>query len=225
VNKDQQLLQEAYCKIYESSVEPLYFGLEEDKSAWFKWLHKHNYKVNDDGSLSMEGDIDLKRKGLVTRLPFNFLEVKGSFDCSRNRLISLEGCPRSVGNSFYCQNNKLTSLKGAPKHVGGYFSCADNQLLTLQGAPRYVGGNFICGDNKLISLKGSPQHVGGLFLCTRNYITSLQGAPKKVGIFVSDTFSDQDYKDYIRKQELDKRADKELSKDFSQQDLKALEDF
>ena len=32
----------------------------------------------------------------------------------------------NVGGDFNCSNNKLTSLQGAPKSVGGTFSCHGN---------------------------------------------------------------------------------------------------
>jgi hypothetical protein len=41
-------------------------------------------------------------------------------------MISLEGCPTTVGGSFYCYSNQLTSLEGCPIIVGGSFSCYNN---------------------------------------------------------------------------------------------------
>ena len=45
-----------------------------------------------------------------------------NFNCSNNKLISLEGAPKIV-ESFNCSGNQLTSLEGAPEKVGGYFEC------------------------------------------------------------------------------------------------------
>ena len=87
-----------------------------------------NYTINDDGSIDVNGDVDLWNKGL-TELPLVFNKVSGNFNCGRNnRLTSLKGCPRWVGNGFYCSNNDLTSLEFSPDYVGGDFWCEYNDL-------------------------------------------------------------------------------------------------
>ena len=181
MNKDQKLLEEAYCKIYESVVEPLYFGPEKDKQKRFEWLKEYNYEVHEDGSVSIkEGCINLEEEQL-TRIPFNFRKIGKDFRCYRNQLTTLEGAPEIVGGSFYCSDNKLTSLEGGPKEVGGSYDCSRNLLRSLEGAPKNVGGG-----NK---------NVRGNFLCYGNKITSLEGAPDFVeGRFNSDNFSDRLYK-------------------------------
>lgn len=69
------------------------------------------YTINDDGTVDVDGDVDLFNNGL-TELPFKFGKVTGYFNCGLN---------------------KLTSLVGSPKYVGGYFSCYNNKLKTLEG--------------------------------------------------------------------------------------------
>ena len=106
-----------------------------------------NYTVNPDGTVDVDGDVDLTHKNL-TRLPLKFGKVSGDFDCKYNQLTTLEGCPTEVGGDFYCYGNKLTTLKGGPKRVGGGFSCAMNNLTTLEGCPK-VGARFNCYGNQL----------------------------------------------------------------------------
>jgi len=48
-----------------------------------------NYSINEDGSVDVEGDVDIRRKGL-TELPLQFRNVKGSFYCSYNPNLSEE---------------------------------------------------------------------------------------------------------------------------------------
>ncbi len=93
------------------------------------------------------GNIDLNRLHLEKLPDLSDVEVKGSFNCSINRLTSLEGAPKSVGGNFRCDNNLLTSLKGAPKSIRGYFYCTSNLLTSLEGAPKSVGGDFYFTDN------------------------------------------------------------------------------
>jgi len=125
------------------------------------------YTINDDGSIDVDGDVDLSRKKL-TRIPFKFRNVSGGFYCTNNQLTSLDGAPNTVGSYFACYNNQLVSLEGAPNTVGGGFDCTDNQLTTLEGAPNTVGGDFCCTYNQLTTLDGAPNTVGGVFDCYSN---------------------------------------------------------
>ena len=87
----------------------------------------NNYTINPDGSIDVNGDVDLSHKGL-TELPLRFNRVSGYFDCGDNKLTTLKGSPKWVGRGFYCNRNQLTSLEFSPYYVGGYFSCSSNQL-------------------------------------------------------------------------------------------------
>jgi hypothetical protein len=138
-----------------------------------------NWILNEDGSIDVDGDVDLYDKGL-NKLPLKFRNVSGNFDCSFNELISLEDCPESVGGNFNCNNNKLISLKYGPESVSGNFDCSYNKLTSLVGSPESVGGNFWCDDNNLTSLEGSPKSVGGNFDCSYNKLTFLEGCLKSI---------------------------------------------
>ena len=82
----------------------------------------NNYTINEDGSIYVDGDVNLRSMGLI-ELPLNFNKVTGYFNCNSNDLTSLEFSPKEVGGDFYCRNNKLTSLEYSPKEVGGDFYC------------------------------------------------------------------------------------------------------
>ena len=101
------------------------------------------YTINDDGSIDVNGDVNLSDKKL-TRISFNFRNVSGNFYCYDNHLQSLEGAPTTVGSVFHCSGNQLQSLEGAPTTVGGSVFCHSNKLQSLEGAPAKVGGNFYC---------------------------------------------------------------------------------
>ena len=128
-----------------------------------------NYSINEDGSIDVDGDVDLGDKNL-SKLPLKFGKVSGYFDCRDNQLTSLKGAPSYVRGHFYCFYNQLTSLEGAPNHVGGDFYCSHNKLSSLEGAPSHVGRNFNCKYNQLTSLEFAPSHVGGDFDCFGNPI-------------------------------------------------------
>jgi len=110
-----------------------------------------NYIINSDGSINVDGSVDLFNIGL-TKMPIKFNKVSGKFDCASNKLTTLEGSPVTVNGNFYCDHNVLTSLEGSPTTVGGIFNCSYNELTSLEGSPTMVGGIYICYENyKLIS--------------------------------------------------------------------------
>ena len=110
-----------------------------------------NFNINKDLTIDVHGSVNLSRKDL-NKLPLGFRNVTGSFSCTDNQLVDLEGAPQSVGGYFHCTRNKLTSLEGAPRSVGGNFYCYSNKLTSLEGAPETVGGDFLCKDNPVFAV-------------------------------------------------------------------------
>ena len=108
----------------------------------------NNYIINNDGTIDVDGNVNLYYRHLY-QIPFQFGRVTGDFNCSVNKLKSLEGCPKYVSGRFQCSNNKLVSLKGCPNYVGGDFRCSNNKLVSLKGCPKHINGNFYCGNNEI----------------------------------------------------------------------------
>ena len=125
-------------------------------------IDEDNYNEYIGKTVKVTGDVVLSGLGL-TKIPINFTEVGGNFDCAYNKLTSLEGAPKEVGGSFHCWKNQLSSLEGSPEKVGGSFDCTDNKLTSLVGAPEKVGRDLSCHDNPLKSSKGKPEYIGGGF--------------------------------------------------------------
>ena len=157
-------------------------SLTEDQKIWLDKCAKGGWSLNPLTGL-VDVDVDFYCAGQRLRdfKGVAFGHVKGNFNCSNNRLTSLNGAPQTIGSGFYCGANSLTSLEGAPKTIGTHFACGDNQLTSLEGAPKTVKGDFDCGYNQLTSLEGAPKTVGGVFGCDNNQLTSLDGAPQTVG--------------------------------------------
>ncbi|MCK9472063.1 MAG: hypothetical protein M0Q88_09970 [Bacilli bacterium] len=131
-----------------------------------------NYTINEDGSIDVDGKVDLYDKKLKV-LPLKFRKVSGNFECSFNELTSLKGSPQTVGGNFYCRGNQLTTLEGAPQSIGGFFYCNNNQLTSLEGAPQSIGGCFFCSYNQLTTLEGVHKRVGGIFWCDSNKLKNI----------------------------------------------------
>ena len=110
-----------------------------------KYVQAKIQKYIKDGS---KGHLDLSGLGLI-KLPSNLknIVVGGAFNCSKNKLTSLQDAPESVGKNFYCYDNELTSLNGAPTSVSGDFYCSNNKLTSLDGAPKSVSRDFNCSGN------------------------------------------------------------------------------
>ena len=148
----------------------------------------------------IEGDLNL-RKLYLTELPdfLSGVEIRGYFDCIKNKLTSLKNCPSSILGEFICSFNKqlktleggptyvdtnyecndcgLESLLGAPTRAEGMFDCSGNQLRTLDFAPEIVRYKFDCSNNGLKSLLKGPLIVDGSYDCSNNKLSNLKGAP------------------------------------------------
>ena len=99
-----------------------------------------NYTINDDGSIDVNGDVDLWSRRL-TELPLTFNKVSGYFNCRGNKLTRLKGSPIWVGSWFDCYNNRLTSLDHSPDYVGSWFDCSYNKLIDNY-CDTEIGGSF-----------------------------------------------------------------------------------
>jgi hypothetical protein len=155
-----------------------------------------NYTINADGSIDVDGDVDLWSRGL-SELPVKFNHVSGDFYCHYNKLTTLLGSPQSVGGNFECSFNNLTKLDGSPERVGSHFYCDYNNLTTLEGGPQSVG-NFICSGNNLTTLEFTPNSIGGYFDFSYNPIY--------------DELGDIDYNSYIKQLNRDKILNELLSR-------------
>lgn len=112
-----------------------------------------NYTI-EDGKLVVSGNVYLNDRGMNV-LPVKFKSVSGVFDCSGNKLVSLDGCPSYVGLSFNCSRNNLTSLNGGPKVALNYYYCAKNRLTSLEGGPEKTN-HFECLYNDIKSINYIP---------------------------------------------------------------------
>ena len=104
-------------------------GTKKEVKDWLVKSGIKHYTINEDLSVSVEGDVLLASVGLIGLLPVKFRDVNGHFNCSHNYLTSLDGCPSRVGGHFNCDGNELSLLKGCPEYVGGNCSFIANKLV------------------------------------------------------------------------------------------------
>jgi hypothetical protein len=122
------------------------------------------YQIRDDMSIDVNGDVDLCAElEDLKQLPLNFNEVRGYFNCSRNNLTTLEGCPKEVHRGgFSCSKTKITSLEHSPKIVESDFYCIGNIYITsLEGLENtHISGELdVYNCINLYSFKGFPKKV------------------------------------------------------------------
>jgi hypothetical protein len=127
-----------YQELFESQI-----GLTKEQTEWLDKCTRGNWTLNPQtGLVDVSGSFVCDGQNLTDFKGVRFGVVTRDFNCSYNKLTSLEGAPQSVGLQFDCIRNELTSLKDAPQKVGGSFWCYSNKLVSLEGAPSWVGGSF-----------------------------------------------------------------------------------
>jgi hypothetical protein len=84
-------------------------------------LFIEKYTIHDDKSITVHQNVDISDSWL-TKIPIKFRKIEGNFNCSHNKLISLEGVPQIIKGNFHCSYNKLINLNGLPL-IGMYFTC------------------------------------------------------------------------------------------------------
>jgi hypothetical protein len=91
----------------------------EDIDSICKKYGIQNYTINGDGTVDVDGNVDLYNRGL-TKLPLKFGRVTGNFYCHSNKLTTLEGCPNTINqcqwqlqkfniNNVDCVNTEFSS--------------------------------------------------------------------------------------------------------------------
>jgi hypothetical protein len=109
---------------------------------WCVEFNFKNYEIKN-GLVNVNADVNIPNR-FINKIPIQFGIVTGVFDCSSNKLYSLKGSPKKVGDNFHCDCNKLISLKGGPIEVGGYFNCSNNGIISFKYGPSKLSGEFYC---------------------------------------------------------------------------------
>lgn len=184
-----KLIDTLYCdnEAYKKRLEgvPKNISPEESLKIYLDYLNLTNYKINDDLSIDVDGDVDISQKNL-TKIPIKFGKVAGNFICNGNILTNLVNSPKEVGGSFVCDSNHLKSLHNSPRIVNGDFYANNNEIETLRGCPEFIGGIFSMYGNKLKQIDFYPKTVvGGLDLSYNLYLKSLEGLPNRVSYSIT----------------------------------------
>lgn len=159
-----------YIKLFESVTEKEHDDLIIDLDKF----GIKNYTINDDGTIDVDGDVDLSCNGLV-EIPFIFRNISGAFDVSENKLETLKNSPIYVGNSFNCSFNNLTSLKFGPIEVGGTYRARYLSLENLDGLALEIGLNLVITNNNKLKDLNAISNIEGIIYCDENLDTSKFG--------------------------------------------------
>ena len=108
-----------------------------------------NYIINNDGSISVDGDVDLYSMEL-TELPLKFNIVVGNFNCSFNHLTTLNGSPNVIIGDFNFSRNEINSLKYSPNHVTGDYYTMMNKFNQIDYYPDKIVGDIYFDEHVVI---------------------------------------------------------------------------
>ncbi len=152
-----------------------------------------NFSINEDGSIDVNGDVNLNGKNLK-EIPIKFNKVNGDFVISNNyHLRSLVNCPIEVTGVFDCSHCLMESIHDCPTKSVGHFNCRLNKLKSLVGSPK-SNGYFICSNNNLKSFVGIQNEVYGLLDCKNNNLKTFEGFPELVvSLNIINNFVDEIY--------------------------------
>lgn len=146
-----------------------------------EFLKQNGGIKQDDGSWVMRRNLILRDKSPIVengRFIVKFKEIIGNFNCSGQKLTSLEGCPEEIGGNFWCGVNYLQTLKGGPKKVGGNYECGHNKITSLFSLKDVEYNSLDVSYNKLKDFKYLPKEIKGELNMEGNQLTSLEGMPQ-----------------------------------------------
>lgn len=118
---------------------------EQEIKSWLKKMNIQNYTINSDLTVDVKADVNICYKNLEY-IPIQFGKVAGDFNCSHNKLVSLEGSPFEVG-PFEFEKKPYNQ---------GNFDCSYNQLENLDFTPKKIFKDMICNSN--IKLNTLPSY-------------------------------------------------------------------
>ncbi len=137
------------------------FQIEQDLYRYFEdgiseeSLTDDQYTIKDDGTVSVDAFVSRRRSVPSGMLPVKFGTVIGGCNFADMNLRTLRGSPQVVSDDFDCSSNRLVSLEYAPRQVMGAFRCSNNQLTSLTGCPS-INDELDCSSNQLTDLSTAP---------------------------------------------------------------------
>lgn len=102
---------------------------------------KGKIKVNPNGVVDVDGDVECKDNFESGQMPISFGVVTGTFNVAYGGLKTFKGSPHTVGGDFVSQLNHTETLEGAPAKVGGFFHISFNSvpLTSINALPQSIG--------------------------------------------------------------------------------------
>ena len=123
-----------YANVLEGEVsvfrDNYFLQSKEEIKKWLKEVGVKKYKMNDDLTVDVKGDVDISGKNL-TKIPIKFNKINGDFECGHNKLTSLKGCPDTVKGDFDCKDNLIISFEFMPKKITGRYFFWGNDIKSV----------------------------------------------------------------------------------------------
>ncbi len=180
------------------------------KAKISKWLKDHdveNYVINDDDTVSVNGDIELINLQ-YKRLPVTFKEITGNVTIVASRLETLAGLPQTINGDLEMNKVKVLDWTGCPAIVKGSVHLESSIVNGFGGdALREVGKGVYLDYSVIESLKGFPPLVRGALSLRSSSVKSLEGLENT---HVMGNFSLQEVKNVTNLRGIPKRIEGDL---------------
>lgn len=144
---------------------------KENIKSWLDKMEINGYKINDDLTVDVDGDVNLGNNKLY-EIPIQFGIVNGNFSIWHNKLISLKGCPHKVTKNFDYTHNQLESLEYCPKEIGEDFLFHVNKISTFQYLPESVA-NVTVYENDIQNINDFKIQLKGGFYSSMHFTHTL----------------------------------------------------
>lgn len=157
------------------------------------WILTDKYFINLDASIDVEGDVKFSENmGFLKELPLRFNRVSGDFDCSKLILESLKGSPIEVNGTFNCSHNRLSTLEYLPKKAGCFIF--DNTVKSL-----YTNG-VNCDFEKviLLTLTDSTAYLNPKLKLDNFELRMFFKYQTYFGIYDDKIFNEKSFEDFIQ---------------------------
>jgi hypothetical protein len=137
-----------------------YVGWAEALGKDTEWVDR-TFTFAENGTVTCEGDLDLRGVEELTSFPADLTEVKGNLDLRDVTTLTDMHFYQKVGGSLYlCKVHTLTNVT-LPEHVGGMMDLSELYTAENLVLPQHVGGGVRL--DMLSTLEGvtMPTDVGG----------------------------------------------------------------
>ena len=118
----------------------------------------------------------------IQKLPQDMSDISLTINNEyKDRITSLKGCPKKIGNFRILDVKNITNLIGSPEETKLFYIFGCNKLISLKGCPKIVNGNFeLVSCPKITCIDDFPEYVMGDVILKDMNLNDFKGLPNKI---------------------------------------------